>query len=191
MKRALLCLSSLLFVAGCAPPPRPVAPPRAPVAKADPLIVDRKEVFDVDGGGQISFAAWRGRPMLVAMFHRTCANRCPATVDKMREVDAAVHARGRDAQVVLVTSDPHEDTPEKLAMWKALRGIPASWRLLSGSDADTASLEKFLQIPAGHDDEHAENEPDVTIYVFDRDGRRVRTFLGASFDAGEAAAATL
>jgi protein SCO1/2 len=137
-------------------------------------------------GELVTFSKWKGSPLVLSMFYRSCTTRCPLTVAKLQRIEAAFARQNRSAHFVLVTLDPHNDQPWDLFAFKtAERLSEQSWHILQGGDADTRSLEHFLELHASAVDEgHIDHE--VRIAVFDAEGRRVKSFRGWGFDDEEA-----
>lgn len=132
-------------------------------------------------GQSVTFSKWAGAPLVVTMFFTSCKYRCPRTIDKLREIDAAFARDHRQAQFVLVTLDPRNDTPERLDAFKKAARLPAeSWHLLGGNEADTRALGRFLGIHPAYDDGHIDHE--VRIDVIDAGGSVVRRLEGWNYD---------
>jgi protein SCO1/2 len=132
----------------------------------------------------VSLNDWRGAPVLVVPFYASCRVRCPMTIEKVRRVDAAYHARGQAASIVLVTLDPRSDTPARLARFKQSTNLPASWTLLRGELAATQALSRTLGVRATPDDAHIDHQ--VRVVVLDADGRIARNLEGWGFPVDEA-----
>jgi protein SCO1 len=129
----------------------------------------------------VTLAQWRGVPLVVTAVFTSCTSRCPLTVEKVREVDAAFHRRGIPTQVLLVTLDPRTDDPGRLERFKEGRHLPEAWHFLRGSLDDTRELGRMLGVHAIYDDGHIDH--DVRIAIFDASGRLVRDYAGWDFDA--------
>lgn len=140
--------------------------------------------WTTETGRQVSLDHWRGTPVIVVPFYASCRVRCPLTIEKVRRVDAAYHARGLTAPILLVTLDPRADTPERLARFKQSAGLPASWTLLRGDTSATQALARALGVRATPDDAHIDHR--VRIVVLDEDGRIERRLDGWGFDAEDA-----
>lgn len=155
---------------------------------------DSRSLFDAawrwtdENAAEVSFSRWRGAPLVVTINYTTCRLRCPMTLDKLGEVERAYARKHQRVNFVLVTLDPSNDTPKRLKAYKKARGLSeATWHLLSGSEAQTKELTRFLGIRTLDDGSHIDHE--VKILVFDGDGREVRSFVGLHFDE-EAAVVT-
>jgi protein SCO1/2 len=147
-------------------------------AEADSLFA-RPWHWDDENGAPVSFATWRGAPLVVSAIYTSCTSTCPLTIEKLRAVDAAFRRKNQRAEFVLVTLDPHTDTPERLRSFRESRQIPAGWHLLRGSDADTQALGRLLHVRAVYDSAHIIH--DARIAVFDERGQLKRNFRGWAF----------
>jgi protein SCO1/2 len=135
-----------------------------------------------DEHGQLQqFSHWQGRPLVLTMFYRSCQTRCPLTLSKLQRVASALKARNIQANFVLVTLDPRNDTPEHLAAFKSAHGLPEdSWHLLNGSDQQTRGLAHLLGLRVAYDEGHIDH--DVKIWFFDAAGYPLRVYSGWGFD---------
>jgi protein SCO1/2 len=153
--------------------------PGTPRAAHSPAEITERTWSD-ERGQAVRLSTWRGTPLVVTMLYRACVSRCPMTLAKLRRVEAAFAAAGRPVGFVLVTLDPRNDTPARLANYKRSEGLDdASWHLLGGDDESTKALSDFLRLRAFRDDTHIEH--DVRVAVFDGSGRLARRFEGWSF----------
>jgi protein SCO1 len=137
-------------------------------------------------GELVTFSKWRGSPLVVAMFFRSCTERCPLTVEKLRRIEAAFAKKKQPAQFLLVTLDPHTDTPSRLLAFKEGEHLSeSSFHLLNGGDAETRALGRLLGVhPSANDEGHIDHE--VRIVVFDAQGILTRSFVGWVFDDDDA-----
>jgi protein SCO1/2 len=94
----------------------------------------------------------------------SCARTCPRTVAKLREVDEDLRRRGRTAQFVMVTLDPANDTPARLAEYKTEHGLPESWRLLVGGAEETRALAELLDVHVLDLDVHRYHEAKIVVF---------------------------
>src|SRR5262245_11202674 len=136
---ALLALAGLLGAGGCASVDgagRDVDQPH--VARAS--LFSYPWTWTDEGGQPVTFARWRGRPLVVSAVFTTCKATCPRTIAKLQELDASFRREGRPAQFVLVTLDPANDTPDVLHRFKLSSGLPADWQFLSGERQQTRAL---------------------------------------------------
>jgi protein SCO1/2 len=175
----------LAFAASCAPlPPGPPvremhdvapqsAPPRQSLFSYDWSWVDEK-------GQSVTFARWAGQPLVVTAIFTQCKATCPRTVAKLLKVWDGFRAQGRNAQFLLVTLDPANDTPQVLEHFKKESGLPDGWHLLTGNTHETRDLRDLLGIHVIDDGPHLLH--DGRILVFDEMGVPVHSYGGYSLD---------
>ena len=131
-------------------------------------------------GRAVTFAQWRGTPIVVATIYTTCVRTCPGTLTDFRKLFDAFLREKREAQFLLVTLDPAVDTPARLREFKEARGLPEPWRLLSGSAAQTRELTDLLDIHVMDIDVHVLHDAKITIV--DPDGGLRRSFSRGDLD---------
>jgi formylglycine-generating enzyme len=103
--------------------------------------------FTDDDGNELSLAALRGRPVVIAMFFASCTYACPMLVADMAKVRAALPAAQRDrVAFVLVSFDPARDMPDALKSYRESRELGADWKLLTGKSVDIAELAAVLGV---------------------------------------------
>ncbi len=91
---------------------------------------------------------------------------CPATLAQLRQLQGMLPAEAKDKlRVVLVTVDPHRDTPEQLK--KYLGFFDAGFQGLTGAQADIQKLASAVSIPFIPADTSKEN------YTVDHSGNLV------------------
>jgi cytochrome oxidase Cu insertion factor (SCO1/SenC/PrrC family) len=135
----------------------------------------------------VTFEQWRGQPVVLTMFFRSCEARCAPTVERLKKVEDAFVRQGRHPHFVLVTLDPRNDTPARLRMFKKSRRLPdESWHLLSGPLLQTRALSRLLDLRSAGDDGHIEHE--TKIFFYDGAGTLTRTLRGWRFTDEEATA---
>jgi protein SCO1/2 len=177
----------LLALGGCAPlppasagPPRPAAPEVTGSPEARTSLFSRRWSWTDELGQPVTFARWRGQPLVVTAIFTQCKATCPRTVAKLLKVYEGLRKEGRAAQVLLVTLDPANDTPAVLSRFKASSGLPDSWHFLTGSTDDTRDLRDLLGIHVIDDGPHLLH--DGHIMIFDGQGMPTRSFAGWSLD---------
>lgn len=95
-----------------------------------------------------------------------CPDICPATLAQMRQLQGMLPAEAKDKlRVVLVTVDPHRDTPEQLK--KYLGFFDAGFQGLTGAQDDIQKLANGVSIPFIPADTSQEN------YTVDHSGNLV------------------
>ena len=156
---------------------------RAPIAASSadaPSLFAEHWTWTDEGGQPVTFARWRGRPLVVTAMFTQCKATCPRTLAKLRRVYDDFQRAGRDAQFVVVTLDPANDTPPALTKFKADAGLPASWHFLSGDLNQTRDLRELLGIHVVNDGPHLLH--DGRIVIFDDEGRPARALEGYGLD---------
>lgn len=158
------------------------APTHAPVVALPPsaALFDQAWSWTDEQGASVALEQYRGAPIVLTAFFTSCTVRCPLTVEKLRGVDEAFRRRHIPVRVVLVTLDPHNDTPERLQRFKESHHLPSEWHLLQGSDIDTRALSRYLNVRTIFEDTHIDH--DVRIAVFDSNGHRTKSFADWGFD---------
>jgi protein SCO1/2 len=131
-------------------------------------------------GSSVTFADWRGQPLVVTAMFTSCRATCPRTMKKLRDLQTAMTSQGRSAQFLLVTLDPTNDTPARLRAFKESQELPAAWHFLSGTPEETQELADVLDIHLLAADSHLIH--DGRIVMFDEQGMPTRSFSGYSLD---------
>jgi protein SCO1/2 len=132
----------------------------------------------------VTFSRWRGQPVVLTMFYRTCEARCSPAIERLKTLEVAFARRGVHPHFLLVTLDPRNDTPARLRAFKASRRLPDStWHLLGGPTLQTRALARQLEVAVAGDDGHLEHE--TKIFFFDAGGALRRAVRGWRFSDAE------
>lgn len=131
-------------------------------------------------GNSVTFARWRGEPLVVSAFYTTCRATCPRTIGKLKKLDAEYRRQGHPPEFLVVTLDPANDTPDTLRRFKESEHLPESWHLLTGSVEATREFSDALDIHVMEMDVHTFHE--ARIVEFDARGMPERTFSGRNLD---------
>src|SRR5688572_24711296 len=100
-----------------------------------------------DAGAALKLARLWGRPQIVSMFFASCQFTCPILVNDMKRIEAALPQSTRtNVGFVLVTFDSERDTPEALATYRTIHGLPSNWTLLRGAPDDVLELGALLGV---------------------------------------------
>lgn len=130
------------------PPPPAQADPLAPAAPAQPESAAQKwftdtELVDQDGRTVRFYSDLvRGKTVVIDCFFSECTGVCPVLARNLRALmEVADERLGQDVQLVSITVDPKNDTPEKLKEYARTLGAKPGWSFLTGAPAD---LDKVL-----------------------------------------------
>ena len=86
----------------------------------------------------------KGRVVAVNFVFTTCSTICPpmgATFGKLEKLVA-----GKDVQLISISIDPANDTPERLKAWSQKFGRGPGWTLVTGDRAEVTHLLKTLGV---------------------------------------------
>jgi len=176
----------LVLLGACAPvqgPSGSVQSPARDTYESNPARVSLFRypwVWTDEQGQSVTFARWRGEPVVVAVMFTSCRKTCPQTLRTLRKVYATFNRERPSAQFLLVTLDPTTDTPERLRQFKQSEGLPASWHLLTGTVPQTRDLTDVLDIHVMELDPHVVHEG--KIVVFDPRGMPERSFSSSGVE---------
>jgi protein SCO1/2 len=138
-----------------------------------------------DAGAEVKLESLRGRPQVVSMFFATCQFTCPILVNDLKRAEAALPKNVRtNIGFLLVTFDADRDTPEALAVYRKIHGLPANWTLLRGGADDILEFSALLGIKYKKDLRGQFAHSNV-ITVLDAGGEIVRQIVGLNRDASE------
>jgi cytochrome oxidase Cu insertion factor (SCO1/SenC/PrrC family) len=104
----------------------------AGAALSEESLYEQPLSFLDDTGTPVALSTFRGREVVLTMFYARCRSACPATLERLRQVDRAFTEHDRSVEVVLVSYDFDFDTPHRLARYRSLEKVPSRWHLLCG-----------------------------------------------------------
>lgn len=114
-------------------------------------------------GRPASFAAYRGRPLVVTFVYSTCRDTCPIMVQQIRQALDSLGSRAVPALAISV--DPVNDTPARARAFLQRQRVEGRMRFLLGSSAQLAPVwRQFAIAPQRDGAEHS-------AYVVLVDGR--------------------
>ncbi|HEY7643008.1 MAG TPA: SCO family protein [Steroidobacteraceae bacterium] len=152
------------------------------VAEARSLYAEPWKWID-DSGEQVALSRWRGSEVLLTMAYSSCRATCALTLRTLESMQRDADARGRAVEIIVVSYDPHTDTPEVWSEYRRRRHLDrTNWHFLSGTPQFTAQLASTLGLgDFWSADRHIVH--DFRIVQLDGDGRirrDVRWGYGAS-----------
>lgn len=120
---------------------------------------------NVDGQPQ-ALTSLKGKWTLVFFGYTFCPDICPTTLAQLRQLNGLLPAEARSQlQILMVSLDPHRDTPEKLKQY--LGFFDPAYLGLTGPLADIQKLANAVSIPFIPGDTSKEN------YTVDHSGNLV------------------
>jgi len=127
--------------------PAPSAPAAQEPQRADGLKIPDVPLVDQDGRAVRFPDLLRGRVVAINFVFTTCTTICPpmgANFAKLRQLLG--ERAGRDVELISVSVDPGNDTPERLKAWAAKFGAGPGWTLLTGEPDQVTHLLKALGV---------------------------------------------
>lgn len=132
---------------------------------------------------QINLIDLMDKPLIISLIYTGCIDVCPMISEHLADaIEVAKDAVGEDAfRVVSIGFDAQNDTPERMRMYAAERGLNVrGWNFLSANADTIDQLSRdlgftFNPSPQGYD--HM-----TQTSVIDTDGRVYRHIYGADFD---------
>lgn len=127
------------------------------------------------------------RPTALVFFYSRCRNssKCSAAVQNMAELQSALSRAGLLDQVnlVMVSYEPHFDTPERLTGYGAARGIEfaENVRMLCLEPEKHKQVIDALEVPVSYNAGWV-NVHGIAMYLFDFQGRLARHYHTLMWD---------
>lgn len=130
-------------------------------------------------GQERSITEFRGKAVIVFFGYTACPDACPTTLGRLAEVMRLLGPDAARVQVILISVDPENDTPERLGQY--VTAFNPSFIGLAGSVPVTEAVARefkvfFSKSAHGHHGGGREIDHTTGVYVFDPAGR-VRLFL--------------
>jgi cytochrome oxidase Cu insertion factor (SCO1/SenC/PrrC family) len=113
--------------------------------------------------------------VFLSMAYSSCRNTCAMTFHTLNLLQSRLDRVGREAQIIVVSYDPKNDTPAAWTAFRRRRNLRrANWHFLSGDPQITRQLAKALGLgDFWSADRHVVH--DFRIALLDGDGRIART----------------
>jgi len=118
-------------------------------------------------GERVTLSNWRGKVLLVFFGFTHCPDVCPLTLGRLAKTYEDL-GEPEDVQVVMITVDPENDTPEVVQRYAA--GFHPSFIGLSGSGSDIATAARTLYASGREAGEGRFIHTDA-VMLLDREGR--------------------
>ncbi len=137
-------------------------------------------------GAVVEASRFRGKKILINFIYTRCpvVTMCPAAVNNMMAVQAAVAEAGRSDELALIsiTFDPEHDTPGVLREYAEIRGIDTSnYSFLTGPESAIKDLLTQFGVLVGEIDGPLIQHTLATLLI-DADGRIIDRADGSQWD---------
>lgn len=111
-------------------------------------ILNESMVWKDENDAEVKLSQWRKSRVILAMSYTNCKKVCPRlTISKLKELQAELEKIGKNAEFVIITFDPENDTPKVLNDYKKQMNVDRkNWHFLTGSLADTKAIAKLLDL---------------------------------------------
>lgn len=158
----------------------------ASAAARPTLAPDLRATSWTDSDGQaVRLADLRAPLYVVSMAYTACRKFCGTTTLVMGEIQRRLETHAIDAQFVVVSYDPANDSPAQWRDYRARRNLRrANWHFLTGSEAATRNIARHLDLNFWSYHDHLVH--DFRIVLFDAQWRAVGEVDWEHIDAVDA-----
>ncbi len=103
-------------------------------------------VWTDQSGRKITLGNFKGKRIVLAMFYASCTTACPELVNDIQQLERKIPKSRLDSfRFILVTIDPHKDTPSELFKYAGSHDLDLNrWSLLRGSKEEVATLAQLI-----------------------------------------------
>lgn len=146
-------------------------------------IFNSKSLWQDSSGNEIKLGDFRGTKLIISMAFTSCTYTCPLTVAKLKEIEAALVAKGIvEFKIVLASFDPKRDKPARLAEYFKQKKLTERWVLLAPrSDKDVRELAALLGVVYSQDMKGDFSHSNIISFL-DREGVVRSTLDGLAAD---------
>jgi protein SCO1/2 len=137
-------------------------------------------------GAELGLDAFRGQPVLIAMFYSSCTSICPMLIAQLQRIENALASDVRaQTRVLLVSLDPERDSVDRLAELARRHAIESErWHFTRAPEASVQEIAALLgvryrRMPDG------EISHSPLVALLDRDGLLLARVEGTLDDASE------
>lgn len=128
-------------------------------------------VLQGSNGGEVKLNQARGKVVALGFGFTKCTNVCPVTLARLAQARKKLGALANDVQVIYVTVDPANDTPQRLREY--LAHFDPTFIGVTGTDTQLAAVQKEYGITAAkaiNKTGQPEMHHSSYIYLIDRTG---------------------
>jgi protein SCO1 len=121
-------------------------------------------------GSSVRLGDFKGKIVLLFFGYTNCPDECPATMARLKQVTATLAGNSNNVAVIMVTTDPSRDTPERLKSY--LANFNPAFIGVTGKPADLAAAWANYGVSVLDDG----TTHSARVYVIDPNGRLRMTF---------------
>jgi protein SCO1/2 len=123
-------------------------------------------------GNPFQLMAVRAPLIVTTMAYTACKRVCSSTTTVLSELQAELDRAGMEAEFVIISFDPANDTPEQWREFRRKRGLTrANWHFIAGNALLTRRASRYLDLDFWEYHDHIVH--DFRIVVFDQQWRSV------------------
>jgi protein SCO1/2 len=139
-----------------------------------------------DQNKTVTLSTWQGSNVVVIMAYTRCKSACPIAVERLRKLDSSLREKGKQAEFVVVSLDPANDTVESMQHFKAMHKLDGQqWHLLTGPEENVRVLSVLLGINYQRDPKTQEIMHSNKIVLLDKQGEIEFSLEGLASDIAE------
>ena len=99
-------------------------------------------------GSTVSTADLKGKVWVANFIFTRCAGPCPLMTSRMAQLNQSLGSKVKDVELITITVDPENDTPEVLKAYSEKVGGSSRWRFLTGpkDEVENTVSKGFLQV---------------------------------------------
>jgi protein SCO1/2 len=132
----------------------------------DPIF-EQQGLFKDEANQEVSLSSFFGKKAIVTMSYSSCKKTCPMmTMATLKKIEKGLTDKNKTAEIVILTFDPEQDTPEVLAAFKKKQGITSPhWHFLTGRPEDLRAVSKVLGLQNYYTmDDHILHDFKISVY---------------------------
>jgi protein SCO1/2 len=96
-----------------------------------------------------------GRPVVLNFIFTTCTSICPISSHSFAELQDRLGTAGTSVQLVSISIDPEQDTPERLREYAKRFGAGPAWHHYTGTVAASLAVQRAFNVERGGKMNHA------------------------------------
>jgi len=137
--------------------PRPASKPEFDGTLMDPPLSAPDFVLTDQHGQLFQLSDVQGKVVVLTFLYTSCEDVCPFIGAKLRSATEILGGLANEVELVVVTTDPERDTPERATEYSRTLGMLDSWRYLNGDPTELQAVwQGYFIGPQRSDESHAE-----------------------------------